>query len=173
MPILTPQQALLIGFIVAPLLFSLSAYFTRANKKRILAALVAGLAFGLANLLWDQAAFRLGWWSYPAWQKNSWWPLLYLPSGIVAGGAFGLIGWRAARRWGTKGFVLFIVIWSVWGMIHDFGGGAAFQSSNLMSFAPGPAPIIADGLLYASCQLAAQGALLLIAGPAAADDLRT
>jgi hypothetical protein len=172
MPVLAPQQALLIGFIVAPILFGISAYFTRANSKRIRAALVAGLAFGLSNLLWDQAAFRPGWWSYPAFQANNSWPWLYLPSGIVAGGAFGLIGWRATRRWGTKGFILFILLWSVWGMIHDFGGGSAFQSSNLMSFAPGPVPVIADGLLYASCQLAAQGVLRLMAGPAAADDLR-
>lgn len=173
MPVLTPQQALMIGAIVAPLLFVLSAYFTRANPKRILAALVAGLTFGLGNLLWDQVAFRLGWWSYPAFQKYEWWPLLYLPAGLVAGGAFGLIGWRATRRWGRKGLVLFILLWSIWGMIHDFGGGAAFQSSNLMAFAPGPIPVVADGILYASCQLAAQGTLRLIAGPAAMDSLRS
>ena len=45
MPVLTPQRALLIGFIVAPLLFGFSAYFTRANRKRILAALVAAAGF--------------------------------------------------------------------------------------------------------------------------------
>ena len=136
MPTLTPRQALLIGFIVAPLLFGLSAYFTRANRKRILAALLAALAFGLGNLLWDQLAFR-------------------------------------TRRYGRAGFVIFILIWSIWGIIHDFGGGAAFQSSNLMAFAPGPVPVIADGILYATCQLAAQGILCLVAGPANADPLRT
>ncbi len=57
-------------------------------------------------------------------------------------------------------------------MIHDFGGEAAFQSSNLMTFAPGLTPIIADGLLYATCQLAAQGILHLVGGPANADPLR-
>lgn len=38
--ILTPQQALLIGFIVAPSLFALCAHFTRANVRRITGALV-------------------------------------------------------------------------------------------------------------------------------------
>jgi hypothetical protein len=173
MPVLSPQGALLIGFIVAPVLFGLSAYVTRANRKRIIAALVSALAFGLSNLLWDQIAFRMGWWSYPAFQKINWWMILYIPAGLVAGGAFGLIGWRITRRYGRVGFVVFILIWSIWGIIHDFGGGAAFQSSNLMTFASGPVPIIADGILYATCQLAAQGILYLIAGPANADLLRT
>ncbi len=31
--IITPIQALLIGFIVAPILFGLSAYFTRASRN--------------------------------------------------------------------------------------------------------------------------------------------
>jgi len=170
---LTPGQALLIGAIVAPTLFALSAYFTRANRKRILAASAAALAFGIGNLLWDQVAFRLGWWTYPAFQSHSWWPILYLPAGLVAGGAFGLIGWRVARRYGKTGFVLFILLWSVWGMIHDFGGGAAFQSSNLMAFGSGWTPVVADGILYATCQLAAQGVLYLIGGPANADVLRS
>jgi len=173
MPTLAPRQALLIGFIVAPLLFGLSAYFTRANRKRILAALLAALAFGLGNILWDQLAFRLGWWSYPAFQANNWWPVLYIPAGLVAGGAFGLIGWRVTRRYSRAGFIIFILIWSIWGIIHDFGGGAAFQSSNLMTFASGPVPVIADGILYATCQLAAQGILYVVAGPAKADPLRT
>jgi hypothetical protein len=165
MVVISPQQALLIGFIIAPILFGLSAYFT-------LAGLAAALAFGFGNLLWDQLAFRAGWWSYPAFQKLSWWLILYIPSGIVAGGAFGLIGWRVVRSYGSAGFVIFILLWSLWGMIHDFGGGAAFQSSNLMAFAPGPVPVILDGILYATCQLLAQATMRWIAGPAKADALR-
>jgi hypothetical protein len=172
MPILAPQQALLIGFIVAPLLFGLSAYFTRANRRRIFAALLAGLAFGFGNLLWDQIAFRMDWWTYPAFQTITWWMTLYIPSGLVAGGAFGLIGWRVTRRFGRTGFVLFILFWSLWGILHDFGGGAAFQSSNLMAFAAGPIPVIMDGILYATCQLVAQVTIYLIAGPSNVDPLR-
>jgi hypothetical protein len=164
LPTLTPQKAILIGFIVAPILFSLSAYFTRANRRQIIAALAASLAFGFGNLVWDQIAFRAGWWSYPAFQKFAWWLILYIPSGMVAGGAFGLIGWWITQRYGSRGLIIFILTWSIWGMIHDFGGGAAFQSSNLMVFAPGPIPVIMDGLLYATCQLLAQGTLRWVAG---------
>lgn len=45
---LTPQQALLIGFIVAPILFALCAYFTRAAVRRIAGAL-AGRPMGTIN----------------------------------------------------------------------------------------------------------------------------
>lgn len=173
MLVITPIQALWIGFIVAPLLFGLTAYFTRANRERILAAVAAALTYGLVNIIWDQVAFRMDWWSYPAFQNYGWWPIIYVPAGLVAGGAFGLIGWRVSRRYGSKGFIFFILLWSVWGMIHDFGGGAAFQSSNLMAFGPGLIPVIADGLLYATCQLAAQGVLYLVGGPASADALRS
>ncbi len=173
MIVITPAQALRIGFIVVPVLFALSAYFTRAARRRVTAALVAALAFGVSNLLWDQVAFRMGWWSYPAFQENDWWRLIYLPAGLVSGGAFGLIGWRVTRRYGTIGFVIFILLWSIWGMIHDFGGGAAFQSSNLMVFEQGIVPVIADGMLYATCQLAAQAFLYRMGGSAEADRLRS
>lgn len=99
--------------------------------------------------------------------------LLYIPAGLVAGGAFGLVGWRLTRRYGRTGFVLFILLWSLWGIIHDFGGGAAFQSSNLMAFASGPVPILLDGTLYATCQLTAQAIMRVIAGPANAEPLRS
>ena len=52
---LTPQEALLIGFIVAPNLFALCAYFTRANVRRIAGALVGAAAYGAINYGLDQA----------------------------------------------------------------------------------------------------------------------
>lgn len=42
MPTLTPLQPLSIGLVVAPLLFLASAYFTRANRRRIVGALAGG-----------------------------------------------------------------------------------------------------------------------------------
>lgn len=48
MPILTPSQALLIGLVVAPSLFAISAYFTHATRRHILGAVVgAGLYAGV------------------------------------------------------------------------------------------------------------------------------
>ena len=57
---LTPSHALLIGFIVAPILFALCAYFTGANVRRIAGSLVGAAAYGAINYGWDQVAVRFG-----------------------------------------------------------------------------------------------------------------
>ena len=98
---LTPSQALLIGFIVAPTLFALSAYFTRAGTRRIIGALVGAATYSIVNIAYDRVAARFGWWTYPAWLGNGQFPLTaYALAGLVGGGAFGLVGWRVIRRWG-------------------------------------------------------------------------
>ena len=83
----------------------------------------------------------------------------------MAGGAFGLIGWWFTRRYGGKGLVLFLIGWTAWGVIHDFGGALVFASSNLIQFAPGPVPVVADAALYASCGALAQGVIRLAVRP--------
>ena len=92
MPTLTPPLIFTIGFIVAPVLFALSAYFTRANGRRMAGSLVGAAADSPFNILWDRVAAAAGWWTYPfalTWVDTV---PLYIPAGLVAGGAFGLIG---------------------------------------------------------------------------------
>ena len=171
MPTLTPSQALLIGFIVAPTLFALCAYFTRASARRIAGALVGVAAYGVLNYVWDQAAFLYGWWSYPAWLGTGRAPLtLYALAGI-AGGACSLIGWRIVRRWGWKGFVGYLLFWAVYAVVHDYGGSKAFASSQLMVFGPGLTPIIADMLWFVTGNAAPLLAIRIVGGPANADPL--
>ena len=162
---LTPQQALLIGSIIAPLLFGLCAYFTRANVRRIASAVVGAAAYSAINYAWDQVAERLGWWSYPAWLGTGRAPLtLYFLAG-VAGGAMGLIGWRIARRWGWKGVVGYLLFWTAYAVVHDYGGSMAFASSQLMVFGPGFLPLLADMLWYVTGNAAVLLAIRLIGGP--------
>jgi hypothetical protein len=173
MPILTPLQALRIGFVIAPLLFLASAYFTRANGRRILSALAGAVAYGVLTYSWDRAAGSLGWWHYPYAPAIARTMLaLYVPAGLVAGGAFGLVGWRLIRRFGWRGLAGFLLAWGTWGVIHDVGGSAVFADSNLMVFESGAAPVVADFLNYATCGAFAQLAIRLLAGPADADPLR-
>ena len=168
---LTPQQALLIGFIVAPILFALCAYFTRANVRRIIGALVEAVAYGAINYSWDQAAAHFGWWSYPAWLGTGRAPVtLYVLASIV-GGAMGLIGWRIVRRWGAKGLVGFLLFWAAYAVVHDYGGSKAFASSQLMVFGPGPSPIISIILWYITGNAAVLLAIRLVGGPSGADTL--
>ncbi len=171
MPTLTPSQALLIGFVVAPIIFTLCAYFTRASVHRIAGALVGGVAYSALNYVWDQAAFLYGWWTYPAWLGTGRAPLtLYALAGI-AGGAVSLIGWRIVRRWGGKGLVGYLLFWVVYAFVHDYGGSQAFASSQLMVFGPGLTPIIADMLWFITGDAAALLATLIIGGPANAGPL--
>jgi hypothetical protein len=161
---LTPRQALLIGFIVAPILFALCAYFTRANVRRITGALVGAVAYGVINYGWDQAAVRFGWWSYPAWLGTGRAPItLYVLASIV-GGAMGLIGWRIVRRWGTKGLVGFLLFWAAYAVVHDYGGSKALASSQLMVFGPGLLPILAIMLWYVTGNAAVLLAIRLVGG---------
>ena len=169
---LTPSLALLIGFIVAPVLFGLCAYFTRATRRRVLSALAAAPAYAALNILWDRVAAGLGWWTFPF--ASSWVETvpLYVPAGLVAGGAFGLVGWRVVRRWPRgRGLAAFLLAWGVWGVIHDYGGLAATGATNLLTFGPGVTPVIADFLTYVTCGALAQLAIRLVAGPASADVL--
>ena len=54
MPALTPRQALLLGLVIAPVLFIVCAYFTRANARRIVGALAGVVAYGASNYVWDR-----------------------------------------------------------------------------------------------------------------------
>jgi hypothetical protein len=172
MPTLTPSQAVILGFIVAPILFVASAYFTRATPRRILGGLAGGVAYAVSTFGWDRVAAGIGWWYYPFDPTVSGQVLaLYAPAGLVSGGAFGLIGWRVTRRFGKRGLAAFLVAWGVWGTLHDVGGSALFASSHLMIFQPGPIPVAAAFLNYATCGALAQLAVWLVAGPTRADRL--
>ena len=149
MPILTPSQALVIGFIVAPTLFILFAYLTHATLRHILGAIAGAFLYAVVNYAWDRAAAIFGWWTYPAWSANGQFPLTgYFLAGVVGGGAFGLIGWRIIRRWHWRGYVAYLLFWAVYALIHDYGGSRLFASSQLMVFGPGLVPIIANVFWY-------------------------
>ncbi len=173
MPAISSSQATLIGFIVAPIIFTLCAYFTRAGLRRIASGLIGVLVFILIQYIWDRIAAIYGWWSYPGYATPSSLPMpvpIYLFSGLVYGG-FGLIGWRIGRRFGWKGILVFLVAWSLWGFIHDIAGSSLFSSSQLMVIESGIAPRIADFLVYATCMVSVLLASRVVGGPFGADSL--
>jgi hypothetical protein len=57
-----------------------------------------------------------GWWHYP-YDPRATGPALGLDliAGVVAGGAFGLVGWRLTGRFGRRGLAGFLIAWSIWG----------------------------------------------------------
>lgn len=171
MPILTPQQAILIGYFVAPAIFALCVYLTRAGMRRAAGGLVGVIAYSLVQYAWDRAAAITGWWSYPAYRSSLPMPVeIYLFSGLVFAG-IGLIGWRIARRYGWKGLFVFLAAWSVWGFFLDTFGSQLFSSSRLMVIRPGAAAHTADFLVYFTCMSAVMLVLRVIGGPFGEDRL--
>jgi hypothetical protein len=168
MPTLTHIQTLIIGVIVGPVLLVASAYVTRARGRQILGGAAGAAAYGLATFTWDRVAAIAGWWHYPFDPSATGQVLaLELIAGVVAGGAFGLVGWRLTGRFGWRGLTGFLVVWSIWGAVHDLGGSALFADSNLMVFSRGLGPAVADVLNYTTCGAVAQLAIRLVAGPGA------
>ena len=168
---LTPDQVLKLALIMAPLLYALAVFYTRAARRRIVGSLCGAVTYAVLNLAADRAAVALGLWSFPAFPSSEPSPLLYLPIGLIYGGAVGLVGWRIIRRWHARGFLVFIAAWGVIGTTRDIISAAATAGSGLLVFAPGVGPHLADFFLWAACAAAAQTAMRLVAGPYGADSL--
>src|SRR5262245_22302824 len=166
----TIDQFMVFSLIAAPLLFVLSAYFTRATARRVVGALVGGLGFGAANLLWDVAAYHTGWWHYPFTTAPYAALPLYLADGLFYGSAVGLIGWRVTRRFGLRGLLVFLALFTLYGSIRDFGGAAATHHAYLI-FGAGVVPVLADAGSWLIDQALAQARTRVVAGPAASDPL--
>ena len=65
MPVLTHAQTLIIGAIVAPVLFAASILLTGARGRQILGGVAGAAAYGFATFTWDHIAAIEGWWHYP------------------------------------------------------------------------------------------------------------
>ena len=169
MPTLSHEQTLLIGAVVGPVLFAASVFITGARRRHIGAAALAAVAYGLATYCWDRLAAVAGWWYYP-FDPTATGPVLALDllAGVVAGGAFGLVGARLTASYGRLGLAAFLLAWTAWGVLHDLAGSALFAGSNLMTFTNGPVPPLADAVNYATCGALAQLVIRLVAGPPAA-----
>jgi hypothetical protein len=74
-----------------------------------------------------------------------------------------------ARRFGWRGLAVFIGIVTVIGPPRDYLIATMFP--KWMVFAPGVAPIIADGATYAGIVVLGHAVMRLVAGPAGKDPL--
>jgi hypothetical protein len=166
----TIDQFMIFSLIAAPFLFGLSAYFTRATRQRVAGALVGGLGFGAANLIWDVAAYHTGWWHYPFTTSPYASLPRYLAAGLFYGSAVGLLGWRTNRRFGPRGLLVFLALFTLYGSLRDFGAAAATHHAYII-FGAGLVPVLADAASWLIDQGVAQVLMRLVAGPAASDPL--
>ncbi len=166
---MTTQQLILIDCFCLVLL-GLAAYFTRATPRRLLGALVGGVAATVLGVGLDVAGHSLGWWHYTFVTTPYGPPLMYVAVGLWYGAGVALIGWRVTRRFGGRGQAAFIGFMTVYGPIRDYVGVAA-TGGAIQVITPGIAPAVGDAALWATIIAVAQGVMRLVAGPAASDRL--
>jgi hypothetical protein len=154
---------LLLSLVAAPLVFAVCAFATRAPARRSVAALAGGVAFAVGNAGVDVLAHRAGWWSYPGLGASHGPPLWYAAAGLSAAGV-SLIGWRAARRFGARGTLVFLVVFAGWCVARDARVAAA--AGSVIAFAPGPGPWLADGAAALTLMALALGAQFALGGDA-------
>lgn len=164
---MTTQQ-LVLADCFALLLLCITAYLTRATRRRLVGALVAGIVVALLVVTADVYAHSRGWWIYPAATTSYGPPLMYVAVFLWYGAGVALVGWRLTRRFGWRGQVAFIAFMAVYGPVRDYLG-AAF--THAIVFAPGLLPVIGDGLCWAGGMALAQAVMSLIAGLPKSDPL--
>ncbi len=144
------------------------AYLTRATSRRVLGALVGGVAVAFVTLGMVAFCVSVGWWLMPIAST----PFLATMLGIaivISCSPIYLVTWRIARRFGLKGLVISTAIVTVIGPPRDYFIAAKFP--EWMVFLPGVAPIVADGMAYAVIMIVGHAVMYLVAGPSGADPL--
>jgi hypothetical protein len=162
----TRQMLLIIGLYAVALV--LVIYFTRAKARRVVGALAGGAAAALLALGAIALSETLGWWQIPFASTPYFALIFYIGVGITCSPIY-LVTWRLARRFGWRGLAVFVSIVGIIGPPRDYLYAATFP--QWMVFAPGFAPIVADGVTYIGIVLLGHAVMRLVAGPARIDRL--
>jgi hypothetical protein len=155
---------LLLSVAAAPLVFAACAFATRAPARRAAAALAGGAAFAAGNVAWDLLAHAAGWWSYRGVGGSGRGPLLWYAAAALSAAGVSLIGWRAWRRFGARGALAFLALFTLYGALRDFR--VARVKESVIVFGPGPAPWIADAAGWLTLMALALAIQLALGGDA-------
>jgi len=157
---MTPLQIVLFtfGYAVA---FAAVIYFTRAPTHRVVGAMAGGLAAGALGLGAMILGQTLGvWWpSLPSTAPV--WVLLYAGLSVSMSPLY-LITWRIARRFGSRGLALCLLIVGVIGAPRDYLYAAIHP--EWMVFGPGVTPIVADAATYVAMVALGHAVMALVSG---------
>jgi hypothetical protein len=143
-------------------------YFTRATRRRVVAALAGGVAAGLLALGAITLCEAMGWWQIPFASTPYFLLLFYFALSIWPAPVY-LVTWRVARRFGWRGLAVFVACVALIGPPRDYLIAAKFP--KWMVFAPGVLPILADAATYVGIVVVGHVVMRLIAGPATGDRL--
>ena len=165
---MSPQQLLLVGAGVHLVYLCAAVYFTRATARRVLGALVGGVAVAAVGYGVELACQALGLWYYPS-DDTGRGPLLMYPSLAFLWATLALIGWRVVRRFGWRGEVVFLAAVALLGTLRDYF--VAGQALGAIVLAPGVTTVLVEIVCWAGQTALTQALMWLVAGPAAADRL--
>jgi hypothetical protein len=163
---MTTQQLYLFSGIYLVVLVVV-AVLTRATARRIAGALAGGAAFGVAALGIIALGEKVGWWHMVITWEPYYLTLLLINFALCA--FIYLITWRVARRFGSRGLAVVVVVAAVIGPVRDYWYLARFPEWG--AYGPGVAPFLAVAATYALMVLLGHGVMRLIAGPAREDRL--
>lgn len=144
-------------------------YFTRATSRRIVGALCGGAAVAVMALGMIALCEAIGWWRIPFASTTASKALLGGGLAISCSPIY-LVTWRIARRFGWRGFAVFLGVVTVIGPPRDYLIAARYP--EWMVFSPGLAPILADAVAYAGIVVVGHAVMRLVAGPASQGSVR-
>jgi hypothetical protein len=163
------RENLIVLALFSAVIFGATALLTRAGARRVLGAFVGGVCAAALNIGWDIAASKFGWWHYMVGSAAmaSW--IAYVPVVFVYGGAFGLLGWRAIRKWGSNGAIGFFLVYVAWNVFRDY---TISHYSGILVYAPSPIAWIMDAIGAFTVAALTQLVMWAISGAPRSDALR-
>jgi hypothetical protein len=156
-----------IPLVVAIILFGVTAYFTRADRRHVLSALIGGALASGIGLLLDVGGYYLDLWYYlGAHISHGPW-LVYVAVGFVQA-AVALIAWRLTQRFNQGALVIFVFFIASVLTSQDYL--IASSPFRVQIIAPGPAPAVGDQLLWLLVTTISVATLRVLTGAGRDDD---
>jgi hypothetical protein len=144
-------------------LFAAVIYFTNAPWRRVVGALVGGVAascLGMAAIISGES-IGVWWVSLPATPGVQ---ALFFAGLAISLSPIYLVTWRVVRRFGWRGLALCLVIVGVIGPPRDYFYASVYP--EWMIFAKGVGPVIADAVTYIGCVALGHVVMWLVSGAA-------
>jgi hypothetical protein len=152
-----------IPLVVAVIFFGVAAYFTRADRRHVLNALIGGALAGGIGLLLDVGGYLASLWYYlGAHVSHGPW-LVYVAVGF-AQGVVALIAWGLAQRFNNVGLVIFVFF--VASVLTSQDYFIANSPYRIQIISPGIAPAIYDLLLWLTVTTVSVWTLRALSGSA-------